>query len=453
MINTKLAALFVAATLMIGTVSPYAFADPIWNVIVGDGVTVTDADQADGIASFEYATTNRGETSWNFGTTATEAGTITLQYDWTGYHGYFGASTRLYSLAGQVGSSLVVEGPVSNGSSPAGGFSYTGTVIFNLVAGERYGFGLSGDSGDTDNRILGTFIVTDVTPAIDADNDGYFANTEPLDCNDNDSTIYPGAIEIVGDGIDQDCDGVDTIPIDADFDGFFPDVDCNDNDNAIYPGAPEIIGDSIDQDCDGFSDEGESTALIQQITDLMANNTSLQINNTALTNQVTTLNGTIIGLEGIITTLQETITTLENTIADINKTLATLPDKIINSLISTVNSLISSEMINEYDGEEFLYTLDEASYSIQEGNENACDSVEAFVDEINYLIEIDELDVLTAQSLLDDANTFLTTCPVYPDEDDNHDNKGKGHDKHKDKENGKGHEKYDHYDDDYDDDD
>lgn len=41
---------------------------------------------------------------------------------------------------------------------------------------------------------------------IDFDNDGF---NEISDCNDLDSTINPGAVEICGDGIDQSCSGVD----------------------------------------------------------------------------------------------------------------------------------------------------------------------------------------------------------------------------------------------------
>jgi hypothetical protein len=41
----------------------------------------------------------------------------------------------------------------------------------------------------------------------DADDDGYTENQG--DCNDSNASIHPGAIEICGDGIDQDCNGSD----------------------------------------------------------------------------------------------------------------------------------------------------------------------------------------------------------------------------------------------------
>jgi hypothetical protein len=55
-------------------------------------------------------------------------------------------------------------------------------------------------------------------PAIDEDEDGYSISRG--DCNDDDASIHPGALDICEDGIDQDCDGVDSFCHDGgDIDG------------------------------------------------------------------------------------------------------------------------------------------------------------------------------------------------------------------------------------------
>jgi hypothetical protein len=108
-------------------------------------------------------------------------------------------------------------------------------------------------------------------PADDFDGDGL--SEDQGDCDDQDATRSPDAVELCN-GADDDCDGTPddgvtppTWYADADGDGFgdptaatiaceapadavADGTDCDDTDGAVHPGAPEACGDGVDQDCD-----------------------------------------------------------------------------------------------------------------------------------------------------------------------------------------------------------
>ncbi len=113
--------------------------------------------------------------------------------------------------------------------------------------------------------------------ALDNDGDGFDAD---LDCNDADVEVHPGAFELLGDGVDQDCDGHDACYVDADGDGFGTDQtvaaagavcgadgdptadrtgDCDDSlvGPLTRPDAQEVC-DGVDNNCNGEVDEVSS---------------------------------------------------------------------------------------------------------------------------------------------------------------------------------------------------
>ena len=112
----------------------------------------------------------------------------------------------------------------------------------------------------------------------DMDGDGKDTQWTPGsgDCDDTDPNIHPGATEDLTNRVDDDCDGYadnatpgskPTDTQDLDGDGYsLAQGDCDDRNDpahlaeamARHPGANDICGDGIDQDCDGIPDNDPS---------------------------------------------------------------------------------------------------------------------------------------------------------------------------------------------------
>jgi hypothetical protein len=238
----------------------------------GIGLAYVYPGSASGVSTAAETTLTGAGSEVNFGGSVSGVGDVDQDgyddvvvgaYDANTYTG--SAYLHVGSLSGiQTTADSVLAGPAAYayfGTSVSGAGDVNGDGYPDVIVGAPYT--AAGGQADIYHGY------------VDVDGDGY---AEVDDCDDTDATIHPGATEITGTGVDEDCDGSEDCYVDGDDDGHRPDAtstvvstdgdcddsgealaseptdDCDDTDPTVYTGAVEVTGSGIDEDCDGSED-------------------------------------------------------------------------------------------------------------------------------------------------------------------------------------------------------
>ena len=145
-----------------------------------------------------------------------------LVLEWNGTLSYYGDNISAGATTASFGE-LVDGVAIGTNISSSATFSSADPYAFEVTTGEEEldldfdGSFSCEDCDDLDGNTYPGIAVNELNPAqcmTDDDGDGYGTSTPTgsaaagSDCNDQNSSINPGQVEQLGDGIDNDCDGV-----------------------------------------------------------------------------------------------------------------------------------------------------------------------------------------------------------------------------------------------------
>ena len=197
-------------TITADTVTSVGFTGPYqlqnWSASASNGgtTTITPPSGPSTSAQFAYSINLGGggvsARTWTLQDTAAASGTVSFNWQYTGFHAYFDVTALLQVFDASNVVTLYSAGPANCCTSPSGGFSVSGTATINVNQGDTFGWIVGGSNFDSNSVLQGTLTITNfstpLSPAAAA-----FSLTGPLNTareNHTATLLSDGTVPIAG---------------------------------------------------------------------------------------------------------------------------------------------------------------------------------------------------------------------------------------------------------------